>query len=82
MKIDPKTMHHSAYRPFSLIGAVACALDNVPLGSSLLITEFVDAHGQKVPRARLDANIFKVKGDRVFMVRSSPDAFALIHRIA
>jgi len=82
MKIDPKTMHHAAYRPFSLLGAVACALDNIAPGDSLSVSEFVDAHGQKMHRGRLDANIFKVKGDRVFMVRASPDAFAVIHRIA
>lgn len=82
MRIDPNTMHHPAYRPFSMLGAVACALDKIDPGSSLVVTDFVNLHGEKMKRNKLDATIFKAKGDRVFTVRASPDAFVVIYRIS
>lgn len=80
MQIDPRSMHHEKYRPFSVIGAVARVLDQIEVGASLDVDSLCDARGKILPLSRLQMYVGRLADGRVFSVRKRDGGFATVYR--
>jgi len=84
MILDAREVFETKHgRPFTASAAVANAIDDIAVRQSVTIDAFLDQHGEKLDKMRLDALVNKHKGNRRFTVRQCRGgALATITRLA